>query len=64
MKLKFLGDDKKLKKCVSRTGVSGKWRELENRQMQYRTDDGAVLNWWEIQWHNNISGKGTGHPEA
>jgi hypothetical protein len=45
MSLKFPRDFRKLKKCVSRTGVSGKWRELENRQMQYRTDDGAILNW-------------------
>jgi hypothetical protein len=45
MKLKFPGDFKKLKKCVSKTGVRGKWRELENRQKQYRTDDGAILNW-------------------
>ena len=47
LKLKFPRDFKKLKKCVSRAGVSGKWRELENRQMQYRADDGAVLNWRE-----------------
>ena len=45
MKLKFLGDYKKLEKCVLRTGVPGKWRELENGQKQYRTDDGAILNW-------------------
>jgi hypothetical protein len=47
MKLKFLGDLAKLKKCVSRTGVPGQWREIKNQQMQYRTDDGAFLNWWE-----------------
>ena len=47
MKLKLPRDYKKLKKCVSRAGVSGIWRGLENRQMQYRADDGAVLNWWE-----------------
>ena len=45
MKLKFIGDDKKLEKCVSRTAIDGQWRELENRQKQYLTDDGAVLNW-------------------
>jgi hypothetical protein len=47
MKLKFLGDYAKLRKCVSRTGVTGQWREIKNHQIQYRTDDGALLNWWE-----------------
>jgi hypothetical protein len=47
MKLKFLGDLKQLEKCVLRTGIPGKWREHENRQKQYRTDDGAMLSWWE-----------------
>jgi hypothetical protein len=47
MKLKFLGDYAKLRKCVSRTGISGQWRQIKNHQIQYRTDDGALLNWWE-----------------
>jgi hypothetical protein len=47
MKLKFLGDLAKLKKCVARTGVVGQWREIPNHQAQYRTDDDAILNWWE-----------------
>jgi hypothetical protein len=47
MKLKFLGSDAKLRKCVSRTGVVGHWREIKGQQIQYRTDDGALLNWWE-----------------
>jgi hypothetical protein len=47
MKLRFKGNYKELKKCVSQTSLSGKWREHENRQKQYRTDDGAMLSWWE-----------------
>jgi hypothetical protein len=47
MKLKFLGDYAQLQKCVARTGVIGEWREIPNNQIQYRTDDGAILNWWE-----------------
>ena len=47
MTLKFLGDYVKLKKCVSRTGVLGHWRELKNGHKQFRTKGGAVLNWWE-----------------
>jgi len=47
MKLKFLGDLAKLKKCVSKTGITGQWREIPNHQVQYRTDEDAILNWWE-----------------
>jgi hypothetical protein len=47
MTIMFLGDLKKLKKCVSKTGISGQWRKIENHQVQFRTDDGAILNWWE-----------------
>jgi hypothetical protein len=47
MKLRFTGDFKKLEKCVLRTGIPGKWREHENRQKQFRSDDGAMLSWWE-----------------
>ena len=46
MKLRFLGDKKKIERCVSRTGIKGQWCELENGKKQYRTVDGAFLNWW------------------
>jgi hypothetical protein len=57
MKQKFLGDLEKLKKCVSRTGVPGQWREIKNQQMQYRTNDGAFLNWWESSGTVSFQGK-------
>jgi hypothetical protein len=47
MTIMFLGDLKRLNKCVSKTGVKGQWRKIENHQVQFRTDDGAILNWWE-----------------
>ena len=47
MTLKFRGDYLKLKKCVSRTGATGQWRELKNGHKQFRTNTGAILNWWE-----------------
>jgi hypothetical protein len=47
MTITFLGDFNKLEKCVLRTGVPGKWREIPHHQVQYRTDDDAILNWWE-----------------
>jgi hypothetical protein len=46
MALQFLGDYAKLKKCVSRTGVTGEWRELKNGHKQFRTKGGAIINWW------------------
>jgi hypothetical protein len=47
MKLKFLGDYAKLRKCVSRTVVAGQWGEPTNGHKQFRTKGGAILNWWE-----------------
>jgi hypothetical protein len=47
MQLKFLGKYAKLRKCVSRTRLDGKWRELKYGQKQYRADDGGSLIWWE-----------------
>jgi hypothetical protein len=44
MKLRFRGGFKKLEKCVSKTGINGKWHDLGN-QKQFFTSDGAVLNW-------------------
>lgn len=45
--MKFIASYSKLQKCVSKTGIRGTWNEIENHQIQYRTDDRAVLNWWE-----------------
>jgi hypothetical protein len=47
MKRRFLGDFKKLEKCVSKTVIIGQWREIPNHQVQYRTDEDAIPNWWE-----------------
>jgi hypothetical protein len=47
MTLRFRGDYVKLRKCVSRTGISGYWRELKNCHKQFSTEAGAILNWWE-----------------
>jgi hypothetical protein len=47
MTIMFLGDLEKLKKCVARTSVTGQWRKIENHQVQFLTNDGAILNWWE-----------------
>ena len=47
MKLRFEGTYKELKKCISRMGITGHWCEHKNSQKQYRTNDGAMLSWWE-----------------
>lgn len=31
---------------VARTHLSGDWRELKKGQLQFRTDNGGILNWW------------------
>jgi hypothetical protein len=47
MSVKFQGSYVELQMCVARAGYSGDWRELSNGHRQYRTDDGAILNYWE-----------------
>src|ERR1700722_15277257 len=43
--LKFLGDLDELEKCVSQTGLDGRWIKLPDGHRQFVTDDGGVLNW-------------------
>jgi hypothetical protein len=45
-KLRYIRDYEKLQKDVARTGLPGKWRDMQNGGKQYRTDEGGVLNWW------------------
>jgi hypothetical protein len=58
MALAFPGNYGKLRNTVARTGLPGKWRELNYGQKQFRTDDGGYLNWWQttktvtFQGHN------------
>lgn len=46
-KNKFRGTYQELQDKVLLTGINGEWRELNNGQKQYKTEDGATLNWWE-----------------
>lgn len=45
-KTKFLGPLKDLQAIVSATRILGNWKELLPGHYQYRTQGGAVLNWW------------------
>jgi hypothetical protein len=46
MKKRVLGTYAELKDKILLTGVYGEWRDLGNLK-QYRTETGAILNWWE-----------------
>ncbi len=43
---KYRGNYQKLQDHVLLTGVVGTWNDKGN-QKEYRTEDGAILNWWE-----------------
>jgi hypothetical protein len=60
MSLKFRGSYGKLRKCVSWTEYEGVWRDLPNGQKQYRTENGAILNWWESSGTINFQGRDPG----
>jgi hypothetical protein len=47
MTLRFRGNYPKLQKYVSMVDPRGHWRSLEHGGKQYRTDNGAVVNWWK-----------------
>lgn len=47
MSLKFRGDFTRIQKYVSRIDSRGHWRDLKYGGKQYRTNNGAVLNWWK-----------------
>ena len=44
--MKFSGTYAQLQDEVKLTGIYGEWRDLGNRK-QYRSDSGAILNWWQ-----------------
>lgn len=46
MSVRFRGSFKKLISCAARIDADGQWRPLKYGCQQYRTADGAVLNWW------------------
>ncbi|CZG59405.1 TPA: hypothetical protein ACHW7I_001670 [Legionella pneumophila] len=43
----FLGTFDELKNKVEQTGLNGEWKCLGNGQKQFKTKNGAILNWWE-----------------
>jgi hypothetical protein len=47
MTIKFRRDYAKLKQYVERVDAQGSWRGLQHGGKQFRSDKGAILNWWE-----------------
>ena len=47
MKKRFRGTYAELQDQVMLTGIFGEWRDLANHK-QFRGDNGAILNWWEL----------------
>ena len=52
---KFRGSLEELQELVATTGISGEWVESK-QQIQYRTDSGAILNYWESTGTLNFQG--------
>ena len=44
--LKFRGTLSQLRAVIGATAIAGDWRELLSGHHQFRTMDGAVMNWW------------------
>jgi hypothetical protein len=57
MSIIFRGNYDKIKKYAACVNDDGYWRALECGHKQYRTDDGAVLNWWEKSGKITFQGK-------
>ena len=52
---KCRGRFEKLRELVATTGISGEW-VASKQQIQYRTDSGAILNYWESTGTVNFQG--------
>ena len=48
---------KALRRIVRLTGIPGESKKLPNGQRQYRTHDGAVLNYWKSTKTINFQGR-------
>ena len=54
--MKFDGTYKELRKLIKRTGTVGKWTEM-GIYKSYKTDAGAILNWWPSSGALNTQGR-------
>lgn len=54
--IKHVGTHIALKKRLASMGVHGKWVKLADGIYQFRTVDGAILNWWRSTKTVNFQG--------
>jgi len=50
------GDFKALRRLVTLTGIPGEWTKGKNGHRQFRTANGAVLNYWKTTGTINFQG--------
>lgn len=53
---KFHGEFDELKDIVTKAGYSGEWGENDGKRV-FRSDDGAILNWWSSTGTLQIQGR-------
>jgi len=58
--LRYNGSLEELKALIASAGVYGTWQDESSDKVSFRSDDGAVLNWWPRRSTVNVQGK----PEA
>jgi len=54
--MKFKGNYQELQDKVLLSGIVGNWKEIGDNQKQYKTEDGAILNWWQSSKTLNFQG--------
>lgn len=59
MGLKCNLSPEEFKKLLKDSGIEGKWTETEGGSFQFKTSDGAVMNWWPSNGTVAFQGKST-----
>lgn len=55
--MEFKGSYEDLQALVAQLGLEGKWTEGGNNSRQFRTTDGAVIDWWPTTGRIRVQGK-------
>ena len=53
---KFHGKSSELETLVSALGYKGQWEDDNNGKRVFRSEDGAVLNWWPSRGTLQVQG--------
>jgi predicted nucleotide-binding protein len=57
MALKFHGEVEEFKGLLSNAGIQGSWTSGDNGKLEFRTKDGAVMNWWPTRGTVQVQGQ-------